>query len=321
LTIRIGFIGSGAISRSHIIAAQSAGFSATGVCATDFSESARNLSTEFEGLNYYSSLDIFLETKFDAICILLNTDVSLQIYKKVIAKQDIPILIEKPVTQSSIFLTKNIDLDRKNTLVGYNRRFYSSVAEIKNYLQITQNVQSHWNIPEISWEENATASTREHFLMENSVHILDLFLYLLGSPSESSFFSHRRSNFLQYSSSVHKFPNGNVATLNLNFGTPDNTAVSFYAPGSHCLLKPIELVSKYSKIITKPASVDMPFKKYIPNQENVWEISEYDLKYKPGFHYQYLEFMDIFKGNPRKIGASLRDAFNVLKFAENIKNL
>lgn len=318
LTFKIGFIGSGSISRAHIIAAQSVGFTTIGICARDFSESARKLSTEFEGLKYHNTLDSFLETKFDGICILLNTDVSLQIYKKVITKQDIPILIEKPVTQSSVFLSKNIDLDRKNTLVGYNRRFYSSVSEIKNYLQQNQNIQSHWNIPEISWDKNPAASARKHFLLENSVHILDLFLYLLGSPSDSIYFNNNENGFLQYSTSVHRFPNGNVASLNLNFGTPDNTSVSFYGPGSYFLLKPIELVSKYSKIITEPANAVIPFKRYIPSQENTWEISQSDIKYKPGFHTQYLEFMEMCTGNSRKIGASLRDAFNVLKFAEKI---
>ena len=54
--------------------------------------------------------------------------------------------------------------------------------------------------------------------------------------------------------------------------------------------------------------------------ETEWEISKNDLNFKPGFYNQYLEFMNMCKGNLRKNGASLRDAYNVLKFAEKIIN-
>ena len=320
LTLKVGFIGAGSIARHHISAAQAVGFVPTAICAKNFSERANKLSSEFEGLAYYPNLDSILEAEIDCLCILLNTDISLEIYKKVITKRNIPVLIEKPVTQSSIALNDNLDIDRKTTMVGYNRRFYSSVAEIKMYLQKNQSFQSHWNIPEISWQKEPTNSEKKHFLLENSVHILDLFLYLLGIPDESEFFNLNGNDFLQYSSSIHRFKGSNVATLNVNFGIPDNTSATFYSPGNYYLLKPIEVVTKYSKVITEPASANFPYKKYTPTEEIVWNISQNDLKFKPGFYNQYLEFMDICKGNSRKAGASLRDAYNVLKFAEKILN-
>jgi predicted dehydrogenase len=318
LTFKVGFIGAGSIARHHISAAQAVGFIPTSICGRNFSVKANKLSSEFEGLDYYPNLDSFLESDFDCVCILLNTDVSLEIYKKVISKRNIPVLIEKPVTQSSDALNDNLDLDRNNTIVGYNRRFYSSVIQLQTYLQENQNIQSHWNIPEISWQKEPTNSEKKHFLLENSVHILDLFLYLLGMPVESEFYNLNSEGFLKYSSSVHRFNDDNIATLTVNFGTPDNTSAAFYSPGNYYLLKPIEIISKYSKIITEPASANFPYKKYMPKEETEWEISQNDLNFKPGFYSQYIEFMNICKGSPRKDGASLRDAYNVLKFAEKI---
>jgi predicted dehydrogenase len=316
--MKIGFIGAGSIARAHIVAAEAAGFTPNAICARDGSENARNLSKEFENLRFFNSYEDFIEADFNCVSILLNTDVAVNMYSKVLLARDIPVLIEKPVAQKSSNFTKNLNLDREETLVGYNRRFYSSVNEIKLLLAEKENIQSNWSIPEVSWEKNPISSVRKHYFLENSVHILDLFLFLLGSPLESKFMNYDQNKFLQHSTSLHQFANGNIATLNINFGVPDNTFATFYSPGINYLLKPIEILSKFSKIVSEPASEILPYKRYLPTEENVWKISKYDLLFKPGFYEQYLEFMRICMGEKRTIGATLRDAYNVIKFAEQI---
>ena len=320
LRMKIGFIGAGSIARAHIVAAEAAGFTPNAICARNSSENARNLSKEFANLRFFNSYEDFVEADFDCVSILLNTDVAVNMYSKVLLDRDIPVLIEKPIARESSIFTNNLNLDREETLVGYNRRFYSSVNEIRLLLAEKENIQSNWNIPEVSWEQNPISSVRKHFLLENSVHILDLFLFLLGSPMESKFMNYDQNKFLQHSTSLHQFANGNIATLNINFGVPDNTFATFYSPGINYLLKPIEILSKFSKIVTEPASEILPYKKYVPTEDNVWEISKYDLLFKPGFYEQYLEFMRICTGEKRTIGATLRDAYNVIKFAEQIIN-
>jgi predicted dehydrogenase len=320
LKMKIGFIGAGSIARAHIMAAEAAGFTPIAICARDGSENARKLSKEFEDLRFFQSYEDFIKADFDCVSILLNTDVSVGMYSKVLSDRDIPVFIEKPVARESSIFTGNLNLDREKTLVGYNRRFYSSINEIRFLLAENKNVQSNWNIPEVSWEKKPISSVRKHFLLENSVHILDLFLFLLGTPSESKFMNYYQNEFLQHSTSLHQFSNGNIATLSINFGIPDNTFASFYLPGVNYLLKPIEILSKFSKIVTEPASEIVPYKKYVPTQDEVWEISKYDLLFKPGFYEQYLEFMRICMGAKRTIGATLRDAYNVIKFAEQIIN-
>ena len=318
--VKIGFIGAGSVARAHISASIAAGFVPTAVCGNNLSERAKALSMEIPGLKYFENIGELLKSDLDCISILLNSDISLHVYRRVIEQKNIPVLIEKPVTQKSLDLKNDLDLDRMNTLVGYNRRFYSSVTDVKEILDGSAFIQSQWTIPEISWEKSPSSNVRNFFLLENSVHILDLFLYLHGAPSQSTFYNYNSSDFLQGSTSIHKFEKKAIASLTISFGIPDNTSASFYASNNYYLLKPFEILKKFTKITTEPANDLTPFKKYLPTENIKWQISEDDLSFKPGFFKQYSELMDICSGNPRRVGASLRDAFNVLEFAENIIN-
>ena len=318
--VKIGFIGAGSVARAHISASIAAGFIPTAICGNNLSERAKALSIEISGLKYFENIDELLKSDLDCISILLNSDVSLRIYRSVIEQKNIPVLIEKPVAQKSLDLKNDLDLDRMNTLVGYNRRFYSSVTDVKEILDGSAFIQSQWTIPEVSWEKSPRSDVRNFFLLENAVHILDLFLYLHGAPSQSTFYNHTGTDFLQGSTSIHKFEKKAIASLTISFGIPDNTSASFYASSNYYLLKPFEILKKFTDITTEPATDLTPFKKYLPTESIKWQISQDDLSFKPGFFKQYSELMNICSGKPRQIGASLRDAFNVLEFAENIIN-
>ena len=318
--VKIGFIGAGSVARAHVSASIAAGFTPTAICGNNLSERAKALSMEIPGLKYFENIGELLKSDLDCISILLNSDISLRIYRTVIEQKNIPVLIEKPVAQKSLDLKNDLDLDRMNTLVGYNRRFYSSVTDVKEILDGSAFVQAQWTIPEISWEKSPSSDVRNFFLRENAVHILDLFLYLHGVPSQSTFYNHNSNDFLQGSTSIHKFEKKAIASLTISFGIPDNTSASFYASSNYYLLKPFEILKKFTDINTEPANDLIPFKKYFPTESIKWQISEHDLAVKPGFFKQYTELMDICSGKPRKIGASLRDAFKVLEFTEKIMN-
>jgi len=318
--VKIGFIGTGSITRAHISAAIAAGFTPTTICGNNLSERAKALRMEIPGLKYFENIGELLKSDLDCISILLNSDISLRIYRRVIEQKNIPVLIEKPVAQKSLEMKNDLDLDRMNTLVGYNRRFYSSVSNVKEILDGCASIQSQWIIPEMSWEKSPNSGDRNFFLRENSVHILDLFLYLHGEPSQSTFYNFNNNDFLQSSTSIHKFGNKAIASLILSFGIPDNTSASFYASNNNYVLKPLEILKKFTFMSTEPANEVIPFKRYLPTENIKWQISEHDLALKPGFFKQYSELMDICCGKSRKVGASLRDAFNVLEFAERIIN-
>ena len=74
-----------------------------------------------------------LKLDLDCIAIITPTKIALEIYRAALETK-LPILIEKPVAPIPELLAGKIDLNRENTLVGYNRRFYGSIQELKNFL-------------------------------------------------------------------------------------------------------------------------------------------------------------------------------------------
>ena len=297
--VKIGFIGAGSVARAHISASIAAGFVPTAVCGNNLSERAKALSMEIPGLKYFENIGELLKSDLDCISILLNSDISLRIYRRVIEQKNIPVLIEKPVAQKSLDLKNDLDLDRMNTLVGYNRRFYSSVIDVKEILDGSTFIQSQWTIPEISWEKSPSSDVRHFFLLENAVHILDLFLYLHGAPNQSTFYNQNSNDSLQGSTSIHKFEKKAIAALTISFGIPDNTSASFYASSNYYLLKPFEILKKFTDITTEPANDLTPFKRYLPTESTKWQISEDDLSFKPGFLKQYIELMEYLQWQPK----------------------
>jgi predicted dehydrogenase len=317
---RIGFVGSGRIAEFHVKAAIGAGFDVSVICGRPGSQSLEKIKMKFPHIATVTSIEDMYKYELDAFSIITNSDSLLKIYETLIETYDVPILIEKPVTLSSNLLeVHKIDLFRQKTVVGYNRRFYSSVQELKMLIDSNPNfLQSHWNIPEISWEINSSKSSRELFIKDNSVHMLDLLLFLNGSIRNMVLKKINSKNLAHCCSGIIEFENGRLITINLSFGVPDNTYFSYFAPGLNFQLKPIEILYKFEDLEMLPASEESPIKKYVPKVKDNWQISQADREYKPGFLLQYKELMNLCFDKPKIHSASLYDALQALKLAESI---
>ena len=320
---RIGFVGSGRIAEFHVKAATAAGFDVSVVCGRPGSISLEKFKVKFPHIPTVTSLEEMYKYELDAFSIITSSDSLLSIYETLLETYDVPVLIEKPVTLNSSLLEANrIDLHRQKTLVGYNRRFYSSVQELKMLIDSNPNfLQSHWNIPEISWEINSSKTNRELFIKDNSVHMLDLLLFLNGSIADMILRKFTPNNLNHYCSGIIEFDNGRIVTLNLSFGVPDNTHISYFAPGFNIQLKPIEILYNYEDLEMFPASEENPIKKYVPKIKKTWQISLADRDFKPGFLLQYKELINLCFDKPKNHSASLYDALQALKLAENIINV
>jgi predicted dehydrogenase len=315
---KIGFVGSGRIAEFHIKAAIAAGFEISVICGRPGSQSLDRIRNRFPNFETVVELDDIFKYDLDAISIITSIDSLLDVYQRILMRTDVAILIEKPVCLNSNLLESNeIDLFRERTIVGYNRRFYSSVQDLKTILKLNPDIlQSHWNIPEMSWEINPSKNDREKFIKENSIHMLDLLLFLNGSVKNIVLKKMGSQNLTHYRSGIIEFENGMVTTLNLSFGVPDNTYVSYQAPGVSLLLKPIEILHKFEDIEMWPASNENPIKKYTPKEKKIWNISEADREHKPGFLLQYKELLNLCYNKPKEHSANLYDALTVLKLAE-----
>jgi predicted dehydrogenase len=315
---KIGFIGAGSIAESHIEAAQYAGFELFGICARPNSKKAAHLSDKYKFTQTIESIKDLKKLKLDALSIITKTSEALRIYNDLL-ELNIPILIEKPVATSAQEFDNIVDLERKSTLVGYNRRFYSSVQELK--LQISDSItQSHWKISELSWLNDPTESTKCKVLMENSIHMFDLMRYLFGEVKDVFVERIGDTNSVKGVSGIIKFATGSISTVNLSFGVPTNTSTEIYSSNNCFLLKPIEILQKYSSIKIEHPTKELPIRRYTPQVDAPWKMSKQDIDFKPGFCEQYLEFMELVLGQQRKKGASLNDAKLAVDIAEIFLN-
>ena len=311
---RICIIGAGSISPFHIEAAQAAGFELFAICAKPDSNRARLLYKKYGFKKLFSDLSEIESSKPEAIAILSNTEHLLEIYQKLKFLQ-VPTLIEKPVVNSIHEFPADINLDCKITLVGYNRRFYSSVQFVKNHLNEGTVVSSSWTISELSSFSDSKNDSRIKAVRENTVHVLDLMVYLFGSVKNIATERISDSNGIKFILSLVKFNSGAVATINLSLNSPNLYESKILTTKYLLKLKPLEVITQYSGIeITEP-NKDFFTRRYkLKGPE--WIIDPMDLEFKAGFYQQYTELKNLVDGIPRVSGATLRDAKNALTLAE-----
>lgn len=312
---KIGFVGAGGISRFHIEAARAAGFELHSICGREGSPSALRIAQEY-GFNHTSTnVDGLKNTGLDAIVICASTKEALEIYQNVL-ELDIPVLIEKPVSTSLPDLLFGIDLDRRKTLVGYNRRFYSSIQQLRQDQVSQPLLHSHWNISELPEAQDISKIECNQALMQNSVHQFDLMRFLFGDLTSVTVERIAWNREIPFASAILRFQTESVASVNLTFGSPRNTSIEFFNISKYIELKPLENYVSFSKMRIDEPSKEFPIRRYSPVSEISWKISSDDLELKPGFLKQYLEFLQMTQGEDRTIGASLRDAVGSLQIAD-----
>jgi predicted dehydrogenase len=311
---RICIIGAGSVAPFHIEAAKGAGFELFAICARPNSKRAMNLYEKYSFKKYLSDTKQIYDLKPDAISIVTSTDSLLDVYQT-LCPLNVPILIEKPVAPSIYKFPEAIDLDNKKTIVGYNRRFYSSVQSLKSKLGDFSQIQSSWVISELSNFTKCDMDSRTKAIRENSVHILDLLAYLFGEIDNLQIERQFDSYGIKFISTLMRFKFGSIATVNINFNTPGLYEGKIYTTNSMFKLKPIEKFNQFTGIKTVEPTVTSTTRLYKPFGPD-WEIHAKDIEFKPGFFKQYMELKNLVLGEPKAIGASLRDAKNAAFLAE-----
>jgi len=311
---RIGFIGAGSIAEFHIIAAQAVGFELSAICARPKSIRAKALYEKYNINHNISEISQFADLNLDAISIIVSSESLLPIYNDLDQLQ-IPILIEKPVALSINDFSKDLDLDKQNVLVGYNRRFYSAIQRIKTSLSLEPDPHFNWCIPELSHAITSSSVERIKSIRENAVHTLDLIAYLFG-PIENLVVKKQYDEIgFKSIAALLGFKFGSIGTLNLTFNLPMTQSAQIYLGSRVFQLDPVEFLKEYKEIEVKEPTQTFPMRTYSAIGPE-WRIDPIDLRFKPGFYKQYQELMSMVLGNPRLIGASLRDAENASRFAE-----
>jgi len=313
---RIGFIGVGSITDSHIEAAISSGFEVYALHTrkndNKMSEIAAKYNIKLTSLN----LDEFINWNLDAIGILVSPNQLSRVYSQV-EKLNIPILIEKPVGVSPRDFDLISNLNNPSTLVGFNRRFLSTIQKLKGDIYSLGECSAFVEIPELVNSTNFSYDEAKKQVMVNSVHVLDLLLYLFGPIKHISKFSNKDHFGVYAINALIKHESGTVINLIITFGVPGNTSIICNFPKSKVELKPLENYSKCNSMIINKSIKNNNIKRYTPKIQELISLYNLDNQLKPGFEGMYSAFMDIVQNKKNPISASLIDA----KHANHLANI
>ncbi len=320
--MRLGVIGAGKIVPFHLEAAIEAGFSLQSIVATKNSTNAKHISEEFNFKKCFSDLSGFKSgfNELDAILIASEASTLLPILSEV-ASEGLPILIEKPIftERAQLNLAGNV-VNPEKIFVGYNRRFYRTILEIKNFITDNPLAIVKFSIPELSGARLNSSESIKKTLVENAVHMLDLAQYFFGTNALSLNKLDEatvKSDYIRVS-----FSDDNFKYCELFFGYSDNYAIEVLANGKRVQIKPLEILKIYDEMEVLQPDRNFQFKRYLPkvSSEISGQVIE-NSEFKPGFELMHKEFINFAQGVPSTTAASLNDAINVSAFAMGLQDL
>ena len=292
---KISIIGTSRITSHHIKAARKSGFQVFSIASTrknskylDPLAKTNNIKNKFVSWKecVHQSLKIDKNISF----VVTAPTIKNKIILKYILKYNSKILIEKPVF-NNLYEFKNLNKNKKNIFVGYNRIFYENIIYLKKELNNKKNLNVVCDIPEVNKSSIST----------NSCHIFSILYFLFGNI----YFVKRiiNKNF------INVMLNSKFSQINIffNFQASENFCIKIYDKKKVYELKPIETLNIYQgvKVLNiKNQSFYKPIKIYNKTQKSI--------KTKPGFLGQYLAFSKFIDNN--KI-------LNNIEFAKNIQKL
>ena len=197
------------------------------------------------------------------------------------------ILLEKPAGLTAPEIHTVCEHAKKTDtriFVGYNRRFYASVIEVKNLIADDGGVQS-FNFEFTEWcdqiEKKLKASiTGENWFLANSSHVLDLAFFLGGEPKE---FSSYTSGGNDWHPTATVFSGAGIAHSGALFSYRAN----WDAPGRWG----VEVLTRKHKYIFCPLEKLQILKHNTTSVEPVIIDDQLDVDFKPGLYQQTKSFL------------------------------
>lgn len=314
--MRLGVVGAGPIIPFHLSALEAQGFSPVAFLARPESTSTKILALKYDAKPCWS-VGEFLEVPCDAFLIACQAEF-LGRYLQLLSELQKPILIEKPVflkSEDYLPLLEDEFLSQ-NIMVGYNRRFYSSVLELKEIINQSQDCFLDILVAENSWASHMTLAEKQHTVLTNSVHMIDLMRFLMDDNLSLEFASKTELN--EYRGSTSIFRSDKVTTsLRLYFDSPTNYSINLYKHNSAIVLSPLEAIKSYSGMTVREPSDQFPIRQYLPVL--AYESSNFKSGFKPGFLEQAKEFKHLVENRVLGLNAArLSDAFHATRIAEKL---
>ena len=251
----VWIIGAGNMGKAYAQALNVLGKSFTVV--TRGARNAETLRTSLKSNVFVGSLEdakALLPSPTQVI-IAVNTINVPSVLSSLLDSMRIPILVEKPGFISSKAVDRFINSSSdSNALVyiGYNRKSYKSVKYLKNILDRDPPSSIFFDFTEFSdivATSNYPSSVKKRWIIENSSHIIDLFVHLAGAWPCEKLSAHFSSGCLDWHPSSAVFAGFGITTNNVRYSyssdwsCPGRWSVECKTPSTTYLLKPLERLS------------------------------------------------------------------------------
>jgi predicted dehydrogenase len=322
MSLRIGVIGAGSITLDHTKVAVSLGHQIVAGCTRSIDSRNWGIFLNNNPNAKFSPLpDLLVREDIDAYFVGLSWYAMPEWLPKLLINPK-PMLLEKPIGINSRDIKNAINGNSNflhNKIVGFNRRFYEPVADLKKRLSKGGLVSAR-----ISISENLDNLVKRwgldilpYILSYSSCHILDLSQYLLGPLNVRSRISRPVKNYAPYSDIQAFLSTQDGCGVQLSIKQNDPIVV-----GIHCHfdddtlwhLAPIEQLSVYQGYDIQEMTTEIPIKKYWPKRI---KVSYANSNFRPGFMEEIKSFLE----NPTNCepAARIKDSLSLQRLIESLQ--
>lgn len=213
------------------------------------------------------------------------------------------ILVEKPggIDAKQIRQVAKAAISKKAEIfVGYNRRFYASVAKLKKLIKEDGGILS-FNFEFTEWSHiieklEKGKGVKENWFLHNSTHVIDLAFFLGGKPAKISAYtsgslSWHSSGSIYVGSGISK--TGALFSYQANWQAPGRWGIETLTRKHRFILRPLEKLQ-----VQNIGSIKV---------EEVEITDQLDIKFKPGLY--------------RQVESFLGDKHNLCSIQEQVYNL
>lgn len=320
--ISLAIIGCGNIASNHIEAFNKLGLS-TNHCASRLnSTKVKRFATKYKIKNVWKDpVKLAKNSKsWDGI-VLSSSTKSIPKILEILIKQKKPVLVEKPVSIGTKYLSKFKLNSPKFVSVGFNRRFYNTVVEAKKFVKESKGqVLCNMKLPVFVKRKNSEIKKFNN-IFENAVHGIDTLRYIFGDLEVIYKNKIRLNNFDSGRFAVLKSKKKHICNLIINSNSPDNFSLEIENGIERLLLRPFEKCEIFRGIAVKEPNKKYPLRSYSPKlirSSHVFEGMKKFKNIKPGFFKQGINFYNKICGSKTKSSANLTDAYKAQKILETI---
>ncbi len=260
--------------------------------------------------SYSNWKNMINDEKYDGIVIATRTESTIEVLEQAI-KQNVPILVEKPVSFNSKDIKKILKKSHDMIMVGYNRRFYKTVNVLKNFvLEDKSPVIASMIAPELFDRKN---------FFNNTSHSIDILRYVFGEIK----LIHNKKLIINNTQKgvVATFSNNRKDLIQFigNWGASDNFSLSVFRDSKKFELKPYEELSIYNGIDIIQPNNKNSIRKYSPKLVDKITLESIDKHIKPGFYQQSTAFLELIKNKTKSnMSATLIDALKNIEMCEKL---